>query len=163
MQDAENVKPDVRAIATSLAQKSLNVSTTKIEPVKIESSEVFKGILSSDAHIDVKLTPTPLDTNALNVVPMVPGMEIGDEIVIDAEMMGDVEEVLISGRVVSVPDRLTQNKAIILSPYYGKKIIDFSDISDSFVFHEQVGSPSNFIAKIGFRQSTSKVFMKPVL
>ncbi|KAE9549745.1 hypothetical protein FO519_007035 [Halicephalobus sp. NKZ332] len=143
LQDAENVKPDIKTVSTSLIHKSMNASMTKIEQVKIESSEVFKGILSSDAHTDVKLVQTSLDTTALNIVPMVPGLEIGDEIVIDAEMMGDVEEVLVSGRVVSVPDRLSQSKAIILSPYYGKKIIDFSDVSDSFVFHEQA---SLFIA-----------------
>lgn len=135
MQEVENQKPVTKITHSS---KFVDLPKPKIEPVKIESSDYLKGIVSSEGQLEVKLTPVTGFPEELSVVPLVPGLTVGGEVVIDQEMMNDVEEIYISGRIYALPEVHGTCKAMILSPYYGKKMVDLSAVNDAFIFNEQV-------------------------
>uniref|UniRef100_A0AC34Q5Z8 DNA polymerase alpha subunit B n=1 Tax=Panagrolaimus sp. JU765 TaxID=591449 RepID=A0AC34Q5Z8_9BILA len=135
LQEVENQKPVTKITHSS---KFVDLPKPKIEPVKIESSDYLKGIVSSEGQLEVKLTPVTGFPEELSVVPLVPGLTVGGEVVIDQEMMNDVEEIYISGRIYALPEVHGTCKAMILSPYYGKKMVDLSAVNDAFIFNEQM-------------------------
>lgn len=106
--------------------------------MKIESSDYLKGIVSADGQLEVKLLELTGFPEELPIVPLISGLTVGGEIIIDQEMMNDVEEIYISGRIAALSEMHGTGKAMILSPFYGKKSVDLSAVNDHFVFNEQV-------------------------